>query len=75
MVDDRRLLAGLGGTVLPAAGLPGGPLLSLLPTAALGDALRDALVLGSWNLRALWGLLLWGLLAGLLARRLLRWSD
>lgn len=69
------LLAGFGGTLLPAASLPAGPLLSLLPTAALGDALRDALVLGSWNWPALGVLLLWGLLAGLLARRLLRWSD
>ena len=69
------LLAGFGGTLLPAAALPAGPLLSLLPTAALGDALRDAFVLGSWNWPALGVLLLWGLLAGLLARRLLRWSD
>ncbi|GAA4887050.1 ABC transporter permease [Serinicoccus chungangensis] len=69
------LLAGFGGTVLPAAVLPGGAVLSLLPTAALGDALRDAFVLGAWNLRALVVLLLWGLLAGWSARRLLRWSD
>ncbi|WP_298749491.1 ABC transporter permease [uncultured Serinicoccus sp.] len=69
------LLAGFGGTLLPAAALPGGSLLSLLPTAALGDALRDAFVLGAWNGRALLLLAVWGLLAGLLARRLLRWSD
>lgn len=69
------LLAGVGGTLVPAATLPGGAVLSLLPTAALGDALRDAFILGAWNLPALGLLLVWAVLGGLLARVLLRWSD
>ncbi|WP_238335614.1 ABC transporter permease [Serinicoccus kebangsaanensis] len=69
------LLAGVGGVLLPAAALPGEGVVSLLPSAALGDALRAAFVLGEWDGRALLLLALWGALGAVLARRLLRWSD
>ncbi|OLT15862.1 ABC transporter [Serinicoccus sp. CUA-874] len=69
------LLAGLGGVVLPAAALPGQVVVAWLPSAALGDALRSALVLGEWDLRAMLVLAGWAVLGGLLARRVLRWSD
>lgn len=70
------LLLGLG-TLVPTAELPG-PLphiASLLPSGALGDALRAALVDGSWA----WGpdavLVAWGVVAAVLASRLFRWSG
>lgn len=71
------LLAGAGGVLLPAGMLPGGlgAVVSLLPSAALGDGLRSALVDGAWDWPALGLLVLWAALAGLVARRLLRWSD
>ena len=46
-----------------------------VPSAALGDGLRSALVDGAWDWPALGLLVLWAALAGLVARRLLRWSD
>lgn len=71
------LLAAGGGVLIPAAALPGplAAVVSLLPSAALGDALRAALVPGAVAWGSLLTLLVWGVLAGLLARRLLRWSD
>lgn len=69
------LLAVGGGLLVHTQSLPGGQLLSLLPSAALADALRSALVLGAWDGRALLVLLAWVVLAGAGARRLLRWSD
>ena len=70
-------LLGLGGVVVAGTELPDSmaPVVRLLPSAALGDSLRAALVTG----RALPGgwlvLTLWGVLATLLARRFFRWSD
>ena len=63
--------------LLPAGMLPGGlgAVVSLLPSAALGDGLRSALVDGAWDWPDLGLLVLWAALAGLVARRLLRWSD
>lgn len=69
------LLAAGGGALLPPEVLPAADVVTWLPTAALGDALRAALVDGALDLRALLVLLGWGLAAGLAARRLLRWSD
>lgn len=69
------LLAVAGGLLVPAQSLPGGAAIGLLPSAALADALRSALVLGTWDWRALLVLLLWAAAAGAAARRLLRWSD
>ncbi|WP_331279358.1 ABC transporter permease [Rothia kristinae] len=70
------LLATVGGTLLPARHFPGAAaaLIELLPSGALGSALR-AEMLGQGPL---WGphlvLLVWAAAAGLLARRLFRWS-
>lgn len=71
------LLAAGGGVLLPAHAMPEplATLVSLLPSAALGDALRAALVHGNLAWGPLLVLLVWGVLATLLARRLLRWSD
>lgn len=71
------LLAAAGGILLPASVLPGGldQVVSLLPSAALGDLLRGALLTASLEPLPLLVLSLWALAAGLLARRLLRWSD
>ena len=70
-------LLGLGGVVVAGTELPHAmaPVVALLPSAALGDSLRAALVEG----RALPGewlvMTVWALLATALARRLFRWSD
>ena len=70
------LFLGLG-TLVPTAELPGAlaRVASLLPSGALGDALRVALVDGGWGWGP-WGVLVaWGLVAGVLASRLFRWSG
>jgi ABC-2 type transport system permease protein len=70
-------LLALGGVVVAGSELPDrfGPLVELLPSAALGDSLRAALVSG----RALPGewlvLAAWAIVATALARRLFRWDD
>ncbi len=70
------LLLGLG-TLVPTDRLPGavGNVAAALPSGALGDALRTALVDGGWP----WGpwavLVAWGAVAGVLASRLFRWSG
>ena len=70
------LLLGLG-TLVPTAELPGSlaRVAALLPSGALGDALRSALVDGAWAWGAYAVLLAWGLVAGALASRLFRWSG
>lgn len=70
------LFLGLG-TLVPTAELPG-PLARVapfLPSGALGDALRTALVDGGWAWGAYAVLAAWGLVAGALAARLFRWSG
>lgn len=70
------LLVG-GGLLLPADRLPG-PLAGVvdwLPSAALGDGLRMALVEGAWPWAELGLLTAWTVLLGTLAARFLRWSD
>ncbi|WP_238154594.1 ABC transporter permease [Ornithinimicrobium sufpigmenti] len=71
------LLAAAGGVLIPAGALPGAlaTVVSLLPSAALGDLLRTALVHGALAWAPLLILLVWAVVATLLARRLLRWSD
>lgn len=70
------LLAG-GGVIIPAEMLPEplGGVVAWLPSAALGDGLRSALVDGMWNGAALLILAGWAAVGTLLATRLLRWSD
>jgi ABC-2 type transport system permease protein len=71
------LLAAGGGVLLSARALPD-PLalvVGLLPSSALGEALRTALVDGGVDARSFLVLAVWGVLAGLVARRYLRWSD
>lgn len=65
------------GLVLPTSVLPGavGPVAAWLPSGLLGDAFRACALDGSWPVAQWVGLLLWALAAGLLARRLFRWSD
>jgi ABC-2 type transport system permease protein len=70
------LLLGLG-LLVPTDQLPGilSAVAAALPSGALGDSLRLALVEGAWPL-AQWGVLAaWGLVAGVLASRTFRWSD
>jgi ABC-2 type transport system permease protein len=68
------LLAG-GGVVLPTSSYgAAGPLLRLLPSGALGDGLRAALVDGAWAPGAVLVLAVWALLAGLLTARTFRWE-
>ncbi len=69
-------LLGLG-VLLPTAELPGAlaVVARLLPSGALGDALRSALVEGTWPWASWAVLAAWGLAAALAASRWFRWSD
>lgn len=70
------LLLGLG-VLFPTDLLPGplGTVATLLPSGALGDAMRTAVVAGGWPW-AQWAVLAaWGLAGGVLARRFFRWGD
>ena len=70
------LLLGLG-VLFPTDLLPGalGTVAALLPSGALGDAMRTAVVAGGWPW-AQWAVLaVWGLAGGALARRFFRWGD
>lgn len=70
-------LLALGGVVVPGTELPRNlaPLARLLPSGALGDGLRGALVSGQARLGDWLVLLVWALVATLLARRFFRWAD
>lgn len=70
------LLTVAGGAVVPARQLPGplADLAPLLPSGALGEALRGALLDASIPLGAALVLLAWTVVLGLGAGRLFRWS-
>ncbi|MEB7504796.1 ABC transporter permease [Arthrobacter koreensis] len=70
------LLAGVGGIILPAASLPADvePFVQLLPSAALGDVMRSALIDTQFNLSATLILLAWTILGSLAAVRWFKWS-
>lgn len=70
------LLAAAGGIILPASQLPvaAEPIVRLLPSAALGDGLRSALVEGRFDLLSCVLLLLWAAAASLAAVRWFKWS-
>ena len=66
-----------GGTVIPASALPGpiATVVGLLPSAALGDALRTLLASASGNL--VWDatvLAIWGIIGAVTAARTFRWD-
>ncbi|MDN3904602.1 ABC transporter permease [Arthrobacter sp. YD2] len=70
------LLAAAGGIIIPAGNLPGivQPFVEVLPSAALGDALRSALIDSQFNISATLILLAWTILGGLGAVRWFKWS-
>jgi len=70
------LLAVAGGTIVPAEGLPGplATLAAVLPSGALGAALRSALADGVLAVGPLLVLAGWTVVLGWLAARLFRWS-
>ena len=68
------LLAG-GGTVLPSTSYGiGGKLLQLLPSGALGDGLRAALVHGQWSWWAMIVLAVWTAIGASLTARTFKWE-
>jgi len=69
------LLAAGGAVLIPAERLPGpvAALATLLPSGALGEALRTALSTGALPGRELAVLAVWAVLASLAARRWFRW--
>jgi ABC-2 type transport system permease protein len=71
------LLLVLGGVIVPRAVISGlgGSLMGWLPSAALADGLRAALVDGALLGSAVGILILWAVGATVLARRTFRWSD
>ena len=70
-------LLGLGGVIVPRTQMPAGlsHIAALLPSGALGDGLREALVHGRPAGIPLLVLVLWGSVATALASRTFRWSD
>lgn len=70
------LLAAAGGILFPVASWPDvyEPVAHLLPSTALGDALRSALIEAQFNVLASVILLAWTVLASLAAIRWFKWS-
>ncbi|MGO4590195.1 ABC transporter permease [Paenarthrobacter sp. 2TAF44] len=70
------LLGALGGIVVPAERLPAiaQGIVHFLPSGALGQALRDAFILGIVPFPAVLVLLMWTLLAGAAAIRWFKWN-
>jgi ABC-2 type transport system permease protein len=71
------LLLAMGGVVVASSELPGtlGPIVELLPSGALGDSLRAALLHGQARVGEWLVMLVWAAAASVLASRLFRWSD
>ena len=71
------LFLAVGGVIVPRTQLPDavGGLVGLLPSAALADGLRSALVEGALNLPALLVVLGWAGVTTVLAARLFRFDD
>lgn len=71
------LLLAMGGVVVDSTQLPAGlaSVVALLPSAALGDSLRAALLDGQVLVGAWLVMLAWAVAATALASRLFRWSD
>jgi ABC-2 type transport system permease protein len=70
------LLLGLG-VLAPTDQLPGGlaTVAALLPSGALGDAVRLSFVDGAWPWSQWAVLVAWAVVGGLLTRRFFRWGD
>ncbi|GGC88433.1 ABC transporter [Tersicoccus solisilvae] len=70
------LLAGAGGLLLPTDRLPGwlDVVVDVLPSAALGNALRTALTTGAVDVGPLLVLLAWTVVASIAAARWFRWD-
>ena len=71
------LLLAVGGVVIPASRLPGAfaTLVSLLPSAALGQGLRDVLLDGqAFPVGPAVVLVVWAVVGGVLTSRTFRWS-
>ena len=65
------------GLLVPTSALPGGlgPVAAVLPSGALGDAVRFALVEGGWPWASWLVLLAWTAAATVATARLFRWGD
>jgi ABC-2 type transport system permease protein len=71
------LLLAMGGVVVASSELPGSlaAVVELLPSGALGDSLRAALLHGQVRVGEWLVMLVWAVAATVLASRLFRWSD
>ena len=70
------VLAAVGGIIIPASNLSQTmqPFVEILPSAALGEAMRSALIDSAFNIPATLILLAWTILGGLAAVRWFKWS-
>lgn len=70
------LLGALGGIVIPGERLPSmaQAVVPFLPSGALGDALREAFIAGTFNAPAALILLVWTVIAGAAAIRWFKWN-
>jgi ABC-2 type transport system permease protein len=70
-------LLGLGGVIVPPSQMPAGlsHVATLLPSGALGDGLRVALIGGRLSVAPVLVLVVWGAVATAVASRTFSWSD